>query len=303
MRTLSDDIIQQIKKLRTDGLALQTISDILGIDRESTTKYCKEIILTSDEKYELRASSLRKYNYDTTIFTNENAISYYLLGAYMTDGSIHINVAKNAHSASLSSNDKDWLEDIKNIISPLKPIYKCPNSNGYSLSLSNKYIVDWLVSKGCTKNKSLTLQFPNVPDEYLKDFIRGCFDGDGCLCIYTAKNIKAKQIYSFIASASEQFIIDMRQALTNLDITTSMNKVKLCNSEIDGRKVIAKNNLYRLCLSKNNTYKLCQLIYYPDCFGMNRKIKKAEDIINLYNTSGGQKKSDTPAAPIAASHW
>jgi hypothetical protein len=39
---------------------------------------------------------------------------------------------------------------------------------------------------GCTPNKSLTLEFPNKNifsnEKFITDFIRGYFDGDGCLC-------------------------------------------------------------------------------------------------------------------------
>lgn len=41
-----------------------------------------------------------------------------------------------------------------------------------------------LYDKGCVPNKSLILEFPNkdiVPDNLIYHFIRGYFDGDGCL--------------------------------------------------------------------------------------------------------------------------
>ena len=42
----------------------------------------------------------------------------------------------------------------------------------------------------CTQNKSLTLQFPNfISDELMPHFIRGLFDGDGC--IWNGKRKKA----------------------------------------------------------------------------------------------------------------
>ena len=42
-----------------------------------------------------------------------------------------------------------------------------------------------LSNLGCTPRKSLSLQYPSdliLPKEYERDFIRGYFDGDGCLC-------------------------------------------------------------------------------------------------------------------------
>ena len=39
---------------------------------------------------------------------------------------------------------------------------------------------------GCTPRKTYNLTFPNddiVPKEFKRDFIRGFFDGDGCICV------------------------------------------------------------------------------------------------------------------------
>eukprot|EP01083_Nonionella_stella_P151150 482583_1 len=39
-----------------------------------------------------------------------------------------------------------------------------------------------LIALGCTPRKSLTLEWPNeLPDQYASHFVRGYFDGDGCI--------------------------------------------------------------------------------------------------------------------------
>ncbi len=49
----------------------------------------------------------RKHKYNENIFTDENEISYYLLGVFLTDGCM------KKTSVSLFSKDKDWLISIK----------------------------------------------------------------------------------------------------------------------------------------------------------------------------------------------
>ena len=46
---------------------------------------------------------------------------------------------------------------------------------------SSYHIKNRLVELGCLPCKSLKLEFPNIPEEHYRHFIRGYFDGDGCI--------------------------------------------------------------------------------------------------------------------------
>src|ERR1700677_3649674 len=102
---IPDTTIEQIKKLRTDGLSLYKIAKLLNIGRKTATKYSKEIVLSDNIKYHIRGDGRKIYNYNTSVFTNENAISYYLLGAFITDGSVR----KSGNRVEITSMDKEWL--------------------------------------------------------------------------------------------------------------------------------------------------------------------------------------------------
>ena len=63
--------------------------------------------------------------------------------------------------------------------------YSAKNSNWhnqYSFSVCSKKMKDDLIKHGAFPNKSLTLEFPeDVPNDLIRHFIRGYFDGDGNL--------------------------------------------------------------------------------------------------------------------------
>jgi intein/homing endonuclease len=62
-----------------------------------------------------------------------------------------------------------------------------------------------LIKNGCIPNKSLIISFPTldiVPKELLRHFIRGYFDGDGCICF-------AKSGISINVISTEDFLNDM----------------------------------------------------------------------------------------------
>ena len=54
--------------------------------------------------------------------------------------------------------------------------------NQYKICVCGTKIHHDLEKHGCVENKSLILQFPTtVPEELMHHFIRGYFDGDGCI--------------------------------------------------------------------------------------------------------------------------
>jgi len=108
----------------------------------------------------------------------------------MADG--NLNSTYNIIELSLKESDKEHLEKYLKFLEH-KAINKIKYhtnklGNSYRLTITNKHIWNTLNNLGCTPRKSLTLKFPNIK-EHIIDFIRGYFDGDGCL---TYKRYKDK---------------------------------------------------------------------------------------------------------------
>jgi hypothetical protein len=55
--------------------------------------------------------------------------------------------------------------------------------NRCSLRISSRYLGDSLIKLGCVPKKSLILRYPQIPLYLTWHFIRGYFDGDGCLSV------------------------------------------------------------------------------------------------------------------------
>jgi intein/homing endonuclease len=225
-----------------------------------------------------------KHKYNTDIFYNEDAKSYYLLGAYITDGCI-IN-DNNFLRTKLSSKDKDWLELINRYIAPDKPIVKRKDSDCYDLIYNCQEIALWLEEHECVQRKSLVVKMPNIPNQYMADFIRGCWDGDGSLG-FTNRYRKDKNCYercrrADITSGSKSFIESIFDYLNKIGIRSSVGTYKPRASEYKGRIICGKNNYYRIFLSNGEeVYKFCKLIYHQDnCLVMPRKQAIANLIIN-----------------------
>lgn len=251
----------------------------------------------------------RKYDLNLDIFYREDATSWYLLGAYMTDG--NIKAEPNRKQVSITSKDLDWLELMRDLICPNLPIKKRKETNCYLLRISSTELAEWFIAKGCTPRKSLTMKFPKVPNEYLPDFIRGCIDGDGHVGIHPYKRkSEVSDVFfdyylfrSYLCGASKTFMKAFAKVLRkqNLQylfvIDSPENRTK--ERFIRGRLVNARTNLYRVILSgAANTRAFLAWVYYPNNpLSMPRKQKTAQTIIS-YTPRASMKTSPTKGAAL-----
>jgi hypothetical protein len=229
-----------------------------------------------------------KFHANKYCFLNENNLSFYLLGVYMTDGCL-IDTTHH-HSIYLSSKDFDWLCSIRDTVCPNKTIYEPKNQKIYKFEFTNRDIYDWLISWGCTPRKSKTLKLEKeIPDKFIKDFLRGVIDGDGCItyCLYNkTKNGKIYQYYKstvVIYSVSEVFIKQLKSLIPE-NINCFMYNMGKSVSILNNRKLESTTDMYRLIFNDINAKKLVDLVYYQDHeLSLSRKNYKANLIKSKYN--------------------
>lgn len=160
-------------------------------------------------------SSSRKYSsnfsYFESIDTEQKA---YWLGVLYADGC----VSKKDNSLRFSSIDKEWIETYKKDLEYNGPInidhHSKFNKNIYKVTMYSDKLVNSLISYGCIERKSLVLKFPKLPESLVSHFIRGYFDGDGC--VYSGKYIRnsdCKTLRVIICSGSQSLLENMVKQL------------------------------------------------------------------------------------------
>lgn len=193
------------------------------------------------------------YTKTKEILFAENELSYYLLGAFITDGNVIQDKSRtNSFKISLASKDKDWLELIRKELGGEGNLRETKN-NQYELRLYGKQIYDWLVQHSCTPKKSLSVKMPDVPAQYLKDFLRGCMDGDGSISITRYKATKNKKIYktisTYLCGSSYDFILAISHKLNELGFIHNLLTIKPVDGNINGQIINSKNKHYRIQFS------------------------------------------------------
>jgi intein-encoded DNA endonuclease-like protein len=133
------------------------------------------------------------YNYNLKFFDEINEESSYFIGLLFADGSIS---NKGKITLNLSKKDIEIIEIFKQKLKTNKPIFSVKKTNSLSFSFQNKIISEQLNNFGLIPNKSLILKFSDkIPNEYLKDYIRGYFDGDGCVSITKNKHTSSLRVH------------------------------------------------------------------------------------------------------------
>lgn len=227
------------------------IANMIGCHPETIRKKMRLFnIKRSRHAHLINENFFSKWSYDMS----------YILGFTFADGSINTTKHHNKLCFQLHTKDIEILEFIISRIQPNRNIYRYERvdsrSNkiyGYVMTdFSSKKIIDDLHSLGCIKNKTYCgIRLPNIPSKFLGSFIRGLFDGDGCIT-----NGRAD-----IVCSSVDFLNDIRQA-------------------IGFGKVCLSNKPPRICFySKNDRQKLFNLIY-DDGFRLERKYVKYKEIMN-----------------------
>ena len=122
----------------------------------------------------------------------------YIFGLWCADGCIY---GGKMFDITLHTKDKYILQQVKKELEYEGNLYDYVDRQAARLNFSCVVIYKDIVALGGKEAKSKDLVFPNVPEEYLPDFIRGFFDGDGSIW-----NIKGGRINTAFACASENFI-------------------------------------------------------------------------------------------------
>ena len=173
-------------EFQTTSISLTEMGKREKVDRRTLAKHFRELGIEIVNKQ--NCSKFNEHIFDI-IDSEEKA---YWLGFIWADGYIsnspnNLNV-KTVYQFELSLGLKDveHLTKFKNFMSYSKDItidsYRC------RFIVANKHLWNTLNSYGCTPKKSLTLKFPNEnifkSTDLIRHFIRGYFDGDGCITRY-----------------------------------------------------------------------------------------------------------------------
>lgn len=204
-----------------------------------------------------------KYSFDRNFFFQENANLAYFLGWVSSDGYIQTN--SNAIGIEIKQSDRKVLEDIREAMKYTRPIIdfeRKERGNGAfsKFILENKEIKELLINKyniiPRKSSKDFCFNFSNLNKEFWKDYIRGYFDGDGCI------KITGVSLTFQIDCTSLKMLLAIEKALKEIDnsiylsITRRNPQDRIINDNIN-----SKLPIFRLYGYGDNAKKVFDIIY------------------------------------------
>lgn len=202
-----------------------------------------------------------------SIDTEEKA---YWLGFIFADG----NVSKrdNTFEMTLSEKDIDHLEKFNKFVKHTRKLkQKDVKLNdkifvNYRCSFNSKHFCEVLKGYGCVPRKSLILKFPKIEIfkdvNLIKDFLRGYFDGDGC--ITHANKEHTKMVIKICGTFN--FLNDYQKFLPLKQ----------------NYKIITNASVPTLALAHNVAFNVCNYLYNDCSIYLKRKFELYNSYCRLY---------------------
>lgn len=204
----------------------------------------------------------RKFIVNDTYFDFWSSNMSYILGYITADGYLF---KDKTLKFDCSLQDKEILEFIKIEISPnsIIKIYQRKNKDYCTLLIHSTVLLKSLIKLGLKQCKSGQEIYPDIPENFRHDYLRGYFDGDGC--IHTSIRNNKYKIYRYdftIVCKSREFL------------------EKLNSNILDNSCFVTKHNdIWRLYTAKkSNIIQIRDKFYSDNKFGLNRKKIKLQEI-------------------------
>lgn len=192
-----------------------------------------------------KRKNYNKYTCNESFFENIDTESKaYFLGLLYADGNISNKNQTNIR-LTLIEDDKHILEQFKKELN-----YQCPLSfhksnnqkqkNTLTLYICNYKIKESLIKQGCIPKKSLILKFPTeeqVPYNLIHHFIRGYFDGDGCISLSGTPTFSILSTKNVVSNINNIFNKEIGIGLKNLELHPNGINMQY---RISGQKQIIK---------------------------------------------------------------
>lgn len=246
-------------KLLDKGYSLEKISKEYKCSADCLSRRLKKkgfIIKNNQNERNTNHSIFEK------IDTEEKA---YWLGFLYADGNVSKNFNKTI-SISLKKDDVIHLQKFKSFVECKNSIKTLDKFKAVRFNFSSKKVHKDLINLGCVPAKSLILTFPSeeqLPKEYLRHFIRGYFDGDGCLSY--SNNNKLSNNPTLYPSVSLIGTKDMVEHINNL--FNSNNRITLANKK-------GSDKIFTLTFNKQNRSNFLNYIYNNSNIYLERKYKR-----------------------------
>jgi hypothetical protein len=196
LKDLSDIEKSEIVNQRKLGATENQISSKFDI---SLRQYYNLLKLNKIE----RKNKVIRYNFDENYFESiDTEDKAYFLGFIVADGSVN----SISNVIQITQKEPDILYEFKRYIKYEGDLIKSKNRDVFDIKISSSKMKSDLLKLGISPNKTISVNYPSIPENLQSHFMRGVFDGDGCISIHHDKRDNSNRGQVNICSGSFDFI-------------------------------------------------------------------------------------------------
>ena len=219
-----------------------------------------------------------KYRVNEDFFENWSRQSAYVAGFIFADGHLENAPYIRGKYLRITSTDLSILMQIKQALGSTHNFAITPASGNrkekYLLRIGSHKIYDDLERIGVHPRKAHNMNLPRIQHEYLPDFIRGYFDGDGSIIVEDVKSRPHNRLKVIFTSGSKDFLLSLSDHLKHCCVGGG---ARVCNS----------HRSYQLLYRSIDALNVLKLIYSTiDQNGslyLDRKYRKYKQLVTAPN--------------------
>lgn len=231
---MEESIMNNFKKTKWTNEELNTLKELY---LSKTIKEISKILNRSPSAIKTKKWKLgitgyvqeeRKYYYNKDFFKNINSEEKaYWLGFIAADGGVYYQPQNCCSEVTikLKSTDFKHLKKFNKSLEGNLPVtfaericsFNNKPQHSCQIRIYSKKMAEDLINLGMCQNKTFVLSMPSISSELYSHFIRGYFDGDGCIALNSKKR---KDLQVNFCSASLKFLEQIREILYQNNISS-----------------------------------------------------------------------------------
>lgn len=216
LRHLTENQEREVFNERLNGARGKDIIGKWGI----STRHIKNIVL----KFGGKIREKKKWwnfneDYFEKIDTEDKA---YFLGFIVADGC----VSSKTNNICITQKEIEILYKFRSYINSKANVYTSKVRNISYLHISSSKTKKDLENLGITSKKSRVVKYPKIQENLQNHFMRGVFDGDGCITLRTDNRDGSQRGQFNICSGSHDFIYEYYDRLVEYCNLSGKNKIR-----------------------------------------------------------------------------
>lgn len=172
-----DPVREQAVALYSQGLLIREVAELLSLKPSTVRSWISKAGIS---RHRGPASGVVNEDYFDYIDTEDKA---YWLGWLMADSCISVYNGQYSLKIHIAIKDRILIDTFLRFIrSSNKPCIKqYRGCTSYYVSLTSRHMVEALIRHGVVQSKSARCSIPDIPQDLVRHFVRGYFDGDGTI--------------------------------------------------------------------------------------------------------------------------